>query len=207
MTEGDVADHGAGQLHAVTGGRRAEERGPAVRAQRPSLHLGKKPAPRSTDGSSCARAGRSQSPPRRTFMITCRATASAWRAGSNGSRPWTTGRCSTCLPCNCNTGYVWATILRGSTRLTSCPMLIAFYISALLRSGEKFNATPRIRVSTIHGTKGGEADNVILFTDLSQAALNEYGDDLHRVFYVGVTRTKENLFVVEPEDATRSYML
>ena len=91
--------------------------------------------------------------------------------------------------------------------LDKLPDVDRVYISALLRSGEKFNATPRIRVSTIHGTKGGEADNVILFTDLSQAALNEYGDDLHRVFYVGVTRTKENLFVVEPEDATRSYML
>jgi superfamily I DNA/RNA helicase len=91
--------------------------------------------------------------------------------------------------------------------LDKLPDVDRVYISALLRSGEKFNATPRIRVSTIHGTKGGEADNVILFTDLSQAALNEYGDDLHRVFYVGVTRTKENLFVVEPEDATRSYMV
>ena len=44
------------------------------------------------------------------------------------------------------------------------------YITALLRRGEKFNAEPRIKVSTIHGSKGGEADNVILFTDLSPAA-------------------------------------
>lgn len=91
--------------------------------------------------------------------------------------------------------------------LDKLPDVDRVYISALLRSGEKFNAAPRIRVSTIHGTKGGEAENVVLFTDLSQAALDEYGDDLHRVFYVGVTRTKENLFVVEPEDVTRSYMI
>jgi len=91
--------------------------------------------------------------------------------------------------------------------LDKLPDVDRVYISAMLRSGEKFNAKPRIRLSTIHGTKGGEADNVVLFTDLSQAALNEYGDDLHRVFYVGVTRTKENLFIVEPEDVTRSYML
>jgi superfamily I DNA/RNA helicase len=82
------------------------------------------------------------------------------------------------------------------------------YITAMLRRGEKFNGVPRITASTIHGSKGGEADNVVLFTDLSAAADNEMAvnpDDMHRVFYVGVTRTKQNLFIVEPEDATRSY--
>jgi superfamily I DNA/RNA helicase len=82
------------------------------------------------------------------------------------------------------------------------------YITALLRRGEKFNGTPRISVSTIHGSKGGEADNVVLFTDLSPAAdstMRIAPDDIHRVFYVGVTRTRKNLYLVEPEDATRSY--
>lgn len=84
------------------------------------------------------------------------------------------------------------------------------YITALLRRGEKFNATPRITASTIHGSKGGEADNVVLFTDLSPAADEQMilnPDDMHRVFYVGVTRTKENLFIVDPEDVSRSYDL
>jgi len=84
------------------------------------------------------------------------------------------------------------------------------YIIALLRRGEKFNGEPRITVSTIHGSKGGEADNVVLFTDLSPAAekaARNNPDDLHRVFYVGVTRAKENLFIVEPEDVSRSYEL
>jgi DNA helicase-2/ATP-dependent DNA helicase PcrA len=65
-------------------------------------------------------------------------------------------------------------------------------------------------VSTIHGAKGGEADNVVLFTDLSPAAeaqMNINPDDTHRVFYVGVTRAKQNLFIVEPQDFTRSYDL
>ena len=84
------------------------------------------------------------------------------------------------------------------------------YIIAMLRRGERFNGDPRITVSTIHGAKGGEADNVVLFTDLSPAA--EYHmrlapDDMHRVFYVGVTRAKKNLFIMEPHDATRSYYL
>jgi superfamily I DNA/RNA helicase len=84
------------------------------------------------------------------------------------------------------------------------------YITALLRRGEKFNALPRINISTIHGSKGGEAENVVLFTDLSPAALksSEYSpDDLHRVFYVGVTRTKKNLFLVEPQNFAKAYQI
>jgi len=84
------------------------------------------------------------------------------------------------------------------------------YITALLRRGEKFNGIPRITASTIHGSKGGEADNVVLFTDLSPAADEEMRinpDDMHRVFYVGVTRTKQNLYIVDAEDLSRSYEL
>lgn len=84
------------------------------------------------------------------------------------------------------------------------------YITALLRRGEKFNAVPRITLSTIHGSKGGEADNVVLFTDLSPAAAahaESNPDDMHRVFYVGITRTKQNLFIIEPEDALRGYWI
>ena len=91
--------------------------------------------------------------------------------------------------------------------LDQIPPADRIYITALLRTGEKFNAVPRIRLSTIHGTKGGEAENVVIFTDLTRAALNTGGDDLHRVFYVGITRTMQNLFIVEPEDFTRAYNL
>ena len=82
------------------------------------------------------------------------------------------------------------------------------YIVALLRRGEKFNGDPRIVISTIHGAKGGEADNVVLFTDLSPAAddtLRWAPDDIHRVFYVGVTRSRNALYIMEPDDATRRY--
>jgi len=49
-----------------------------------------------------------------------------------------------------------------------------------------------------------------LFTDLSPAAdesMRLDPDDMHRTFYVAVTRTKQNLFIVEPEDISRSYDL
>ena len=84
------------------------------------------------------------------------------------------------------------------------------YITAMLRRGEKFNAEPRITLSTIHGSKGGESENVVIFTDLSPSAddaMSGGNDDLHRVFYVAVTRAKENLFIVEAEDSNRSYAI
>jgi hypothetical protein len=97
-----------------------------------------------------------------------------------------------------------------SEAMDKLPEIDRAYITAMLRRGEKFNGIPRITASTIHGSKGGEADNVVLFTDLSAAADNAMQinpDDMHRVFYVGVTRTRQNLYIVEPEDATRSYDL
>tara|TARA_Y100000022_G_scaffold145577_1_gene127281 strand:+ start:441 stop:1946 length:1506 start_codon:yes stop_codon:yes gene_type:complete len=81
------------------------------------------------------------------------------------------------------------------------------YVTALLRRGEKFNAKPRIRLSTIHGTKGGESENVVILPDLTAAAMEESGDDIHRVFYVGVTRTMKNLYILEPNDYTKAYNL
>lgn len=97
-----------------------------------------------------------------------------------------------------------------SQAMDKLPEMDRAYITALLRRGEKFNGIPRITASTIHGAKGGEAENVVLFTDISPAADEEMRinpDDMHRVFYVGVTRTKKNLFIVEPEDISRSYDL
>ena len=67
---------------------------------------------------------------------------------------------------------------------------------------------PSIHVGTIHGAKGGEADNVVLFTDITAAAeasMASDPDSMHRVFYVAVTRTKQNLYLVEPENFYRSY--
>lgn len=62
-------------------------------------------------------------------------------------------------------------------------------------------SAPRIRISTIHGAKGGEAENVMLFTDMARrtydSSLSE-PDDERRVFYVGATRAKESLVVVRP---------
>lgn len=57
---------------------------------------------------------------------------------------------------------------------------------------------PRIRLSTIHKAKGGEADNVALILDCPKL-IKEKGDEdsEHRVFYVGATRARKSLHIVE----------
>ena len=109
-----------------------------------------------------------------------------------------------------NHGLLADTNMIWSEAMDKLPETDRAYITALLRRGEKFNGIPRITASTIHGSKGGEADNVVLFTDLSPAADEQMRinpDDMHRVFYVGVTRTKQNLYIVDAEDVSRSYDL
>tara|TARA_R110000822_G_scaffold152553_1_gene291906 strand:- start:1156 stop:2664 length:1509 start_codon:yes stop_codon:yes gene_type:complete len=82
------------------------------------------------------------------------------------------------------------------------------YVTAMLRRGESFNAAPRIDVSTIHAAKGGEADNVVVLTDLSPAADTTEGQpDIHRLFYVAFTRCKQNLFLVEADNFNRAYVV
>ena len=83
------------------------------------------------------------------------------------------------------------------------------YIRAMLRRGEKITKQPRIRLSTIHAAKGGEATNVVLLTDITNRVYKNYQqnpDDENRVFYVGITRTKENLYLIEPK-SPRCYQL
>ena len=83
------------------------------------------------------------------------------------------------------------------------------YIRAMLRRGEKITKQPRIRLSTIHAAKGGEATNVVLLTDITTRVYKNYQqnpDEENRVFYVGITRTKENLYLIEPK-TTKCYQL
>lgn len=78
---------------------------------------------------------------------------------------------------------------------------VAYYL-AVLRRGEKLTKEPRIHISTIHAVKGGEADNVILLTDVSWKTFQSYRerpDDEHRVFYVGVTRARNTLQIILPQ--------
>lgn len=76
------------------------------------------------------------------------------------------------------------------------------YYQSILRNGDKLQGAPRINISTIHGVKGGEADNVLLLTDMAFRTYREYEadpDDEHRVFFVGVTRARHSLYICEPQ--------
>jgi superfamily I DNA/RNA helicase len=62
-------------------------------------------------------------------------------------------------------------------------------------------------VGTVHSVKGGEADVVYLFPDLSAAGDAQYSlpgrprDSVIRVFYVGATRARETLYICQSETA------
>ena len=84
------------------------------------------------------------------------------------------------------------------------------YIRRMRENGEKLNSKPRIVLSTIHGVKGGEQDNVVLLTDLSRNTQRNYEqnpDDENRLFYVGATRTKSHLHIIRPKDIYKGYKI
>jgi len=71
------------------------------------------------------------------------------------------------------------------------------YLRSCLRNGENFSGKPKITISTIHQSKGGEADSVVLLTDMGRLSWeNAHKDEENRVWYVALTRAKENLFLV-----------
>lgn len=83
------------------------------------------------------------------------------------------------------------------------------YIRAARRRGETFASSPRIRLSTIHGMKGGEARQVVLLTDMATRTYQESlrsPEDEARVWYVGATRARESLHIVSPQ-TTRFYKM
>lgn len=74
------------------------------------------------------------------------------------------------------------------------------YMLRALRNGEKITGKPRVRLSTIHGSKGGEAEHVVLFPDMAKRTYAEYEvnpEDEARVWYVATTRAKEKLSVMQ----------
>jgi len=82
------------------------------------------------------------------------------------------------------------------------------YLRKMRKNGEKLNEPPRITLSTIHGAKGGESENVVLLTDLSENTMKAYernADDENRLFYVGATRTKEHLHIISPKQEYKGY--
>lgn len=87
------------------------------------------------------------------------------------------------------------------------------YMRSMLDNEEDLSKPPRIKVSTIHGAKGGEATNVVLF--LNQTTNTIKGskksqakeEEEFRVWYVGITRTMENLFLIKCKNKMKEFKI
>lgn len=95
---------------------------------------------------------------------------------------------------------------------------LGWYISATLESHRKplefpaavlrkhgpraVEESPHLVVGTIHSVKGGQADVVYLFPDLSPSAWSELDgdnpDSVYRTYYVGLTRARESVVLCSP---------
>lgn len=83
---------------------------------------------------------------------------------------------------------------------------VQFPVAAALAGGpDALEESPRVIVGTIHSVKGGEADVVFLFPDVSpagDAAYQKHGpqrDSVIRLLYVGMTRARHTLYVCQRE--------
>ncbi len=84
------------------------------------------------------------------------------------------------------------------------------YILAMRTRGELLSGEPKVRLSTIHGSKGGQADHVVVLTDVSARTAREaerLPDQETRVWYVAVTRARQRLTIVDRADSPRNFVL
>ena len=71
----------------------------------------------------------------------------------------------------------------------------------------------RSKVSTIHGAKGGEATNVVLFLNHTSNTIKgakkstAKQDEEYRVWYVGITRTMKNLYLVRSPNKSKEFKI
>ena len=85
------------------------------------------------------------------------------------------------------------------------------YIKNMLDNGENLDEDARIYLSTIHAAKGGEEDNVILCLDLGRTPKkvskksDSKNDEEHRVWYVGSTRARNNLYMLKGKKRKNEY--
>ena len=87
------------------------------------------------------------------------------------------------------------------------------YLRSMLINGEDLSKEPRIKVSTIHGAKGGEATNVVLFLNQTSNTIKASKkskakqDEEYRVWYVGATRTIQNLYLIKCNNKQKEFSI
>ena len=87
------------------------------------------------------------------------------------------------------------------------------YLRSMLANGEDLSKKPRIKVSTIHGAKGGEATNVVLFLNQTNNTMKAAKksvtkqDEEYRVWYVAVTRTMKKLYLIKCNNRQKEFII
>lgn len=102
-----------------------------------------------------------------------------------------------------NHGLPWYEVLQ------SISLQRRTYYRKLLRTHDTLKLPIQVTLETIHGAKGGEAPQVALFLDRSRRVAMEHrksGDDEERVWYVGATRAREELHLIEGEGSNAYQM-
>jgi DNA helicase-2/ATP-dependent DNA helicase PcrA len=87
----------------------------------------------------------------------------------------------------------------------------SLYIRDMLQGGEKLSEEARVKLSTIHSAKGGEAENVVILLDNTKTIRDaiekspDKEDEENRIWYVGVTRAKQNLYIMAAKKEDKGY--
>ena len=87
------------------------------------------------------------------------------------------------------------------------------YIRAMRSNGEDLRLKPRIKVLTLHSSKGGEATNVIILQNQTTNTIKGATktimkqDEEQRVWYVGLTRCSKNLFLIRCKDRSKEFKI
>lgn len=99
---------------------------------------------------------------------------------------------------NCDLKAPWYESLQFSRSAAMSPIEKVDYYRDLIKNKTKLEE-PKIMIDTIHGVKGGEADNVVIMLDFTRAVKKSFdrnADSELRTLYVGLTRAKKNLHIV-----------
>ena len=87
------------------------------------------------------------------------------------------------------------------------------YIRAMRSNGDDLRLKPRIKILTLHGSKGGEATNVIILQNQTRNTIKGARksmmkqDEEQRVWYVGLTRCSKNLFLIRCKDRSKEFKI
>ena len=87
------------------------------------------------------------------------------------------------------------------------------YIRTMRSNGEDLRLKPRVKVLTLHSSKGGEATNVIILQNQTRNTIKGATktimkqDEEQRVWYVGLTRCSKNLFLIRCRDRSKEFKI